>query len=601
MLPRPIIFVLLLIVSYISVSILARQFPKIFSNIRKAIIGGIIPSETTVTTTLSTLRYFADQKGMKFGSYVEKWVLDTDPMYAAIVKSQFNEIVIQNELRWNRVEPQQGVYDTSVLAEADYMVKFAEDNGMIVRVNPVVWGGPYADTNPSWLNAPRSRDEMIQILRDYIQHTVGHYKGRIAEWDIVNEPIDRGGGGLEDNIWLQNIGPDYIDIAFQLAHEADPQARLYLNEFGAEGLGYKSASVYNLVTQLLSRNVPIHGVGLEMHVTPDGHPGGYPVPDPQYVKANIKRLQALGLDVHISEMDVSITDSEFQSQAQIYKDMLNVALETNSKSFTMWGFTDAHSWIMVFHGNTGWPCIYDTQYNPKPAYYALVDAFGGTIDPTANFGYVTIEVNDLNMGHVSPSGTVMVLKGSNLSVTANPNSGYGFEFWTTPTQTVTDNPILLTDIRGAFTITANFRTATTTSSTTTTTTTSTTITSSTTTTSTTSSTTTTTIPPQPKFTSTKFNTTNTTSGHNITLSFNNDLNENATVLFIVTNEQGLVVDYFNKTVSKGLGSISKLVNCASLGVGNYTVSWEAYLESDKKLLNIKAWSKPNEWKKVSCK
>ena len=143
-------------------------------------------------------------------------------------------------------------------------------------------------------------------------------------------------------------------------------------------------------------------------------------------------------------------------------------------------------------------------------------------------------------------------------------------------------------------------TSSTTSTTSTTTTTSTTITSSTTTTSTTSSTTTTTIPPQPKFTSTKFNTTNTTSGHNITLSFNNDLNENATVLFIVTNEQGLVVDYFNKTVSMGMGSLSKLVNCTSLGVGNYTISWEAYLESDNKLLNAKAWSKPDEWKKVKC-
>jgi hypothetical protein len=110
----------------------------------------------------------------------------------------------------------------------------------------------------------------------------------------------------------------------------------------------------------------------------------------------------------------------------------------------------------------------------------------------------------------------------------------------------------------------------------------------------------TTIPPQPTFSSTEFETSATTSGHSIALSYDNSLQETATILFIVTNEQGLVVDYFTKTVSAGAGSAYAQINCTSLGKGNYTISWEAYLGSDDKLLNIKAWSKPDTWKYVSC-
>lgn len=151
----------------------------------------------------------------------------------------------------------------------------------------------------------------------------------------------------------------------------------------------------------------------------------------------------------------------------------------------------------------------------------------------------------------------------------------------------------------------NPTTTTTTSSTSTTTTTkittSTTTTTTPTTTSTTASTsTTTTTAPPSSFNSTYFNTTNTTSGYDISFSYNNLLQENATVLFLMINEQGLVIDYFNKTVLIGSGSISNPINCTSLGNGNYIISWEAYLGSDNKFLDIKSWSKPNQWMELEC-
>src|SRR5205085_2625309 len=126
-----------------------------------------------------------------------------------------------------------------------------------------------------------------------------HYRGRVNIWDVVNEALNDD-GTLRNSLWLQVIGPDYIDWAFRWAHEANPQAQLYYNDYGGEGLGPKSDAIYNLVKGLLRRGVPINGVGLQMHVSIDDYP------KPQDVLANMQRLAALGLKVQITEMDVEV-------------------------------------------------------------------------------------------------------------------------------------------------------------------------------------------------------------------------------------------------------------------------------------------------------
>ena len=134
---------------------------------------------------------------------------------------------------------------------------------------------------PAWLTEGTwTRDELIAIIREHITTVVGHYRGRVAAWDVVNEGVGDD-GSLRDTIWLRGIGPEYIDMAFRWAHEADPDALLFYNDYAGEGLGTKSDAIYALVQGLLERGVPINGVGLQMHVSLRWSP------QPQDVAANM--------------------------------------------------------------------------------------------------------------------------------------------------------------------------------------------------------------------------------------------------------------------------------------------------------------------------
>ena len=248
------------------------------------------------------------------------------------------------------------------------IVAFAERHDMQIRGHVLVWHQQL----PSWLTEGNwTGDELMDILQEHIATVVGRYRGRIAAWDVVNEAV-AGDGSLTDTIWLRGIGPEYIEMAFRWAHEADPDALLFYNDYGGEGLGRKSDAIYALVRDLLQRDVPIHGVGLQMHVGLDWSPKS------QDVAANMERLSALGLEVHITEMDVKIedpaTEEELAKQARVYGDMLQVCLAAqNCKAFVLWGFTDRHSWIPYFFPGWDAALIFDKSYDPKPAYKALMD------------------------------------------------------------------------------------------------------------------------------------------------------------------------------------------------------------------------------------
>jgi endo-1,4-beta-xylanase len=253
--------------------------------------------------------------------------------------------------------------------DADYLVQFAQANNMQVHGHTLVW---YKQL-PGWLtNGGFSRDELMTILRDHIQSVVGHYRGKVAVWDVVNEAVDEN-GSLRNNIWLQTIGPEYIDYAFQWAHEADPDALLLYNDYDTEGLGPKSDAVYNLVQGLVARGIPIHGVGFQMH-TSIGKP-----PNIGDVAANMNRLAALHLQIQITEMDVQIQDGQgsqeqrLEQQAQIYADVARTCLGTPAcTALITWGFTDQHTWIPGYTGHADAPLPFDTSYQPKPAYQALL-------------------------------------------------------------------------------------------------------------------------------------------------------------------------------------------------------------------------------------
>lgn len=318
---------------------------------------------TIIKAAIPPLRSLAERCSIYIGAAVERGLLDI-PDYAHTIKQEFNILTTENALKFGPVHPDPYAYS---FGDADYIINFAESQGMKIRGHTLVWHQQL----PNWITQGKyTREEWINILREHIITIVGRYKGRIYAWDVVNEAVNDD-GTLRDNIWMRNIGPEYIELAFRWAHEADPQALLFYNDYGAEGLGVKSDAVYNLIKGLLENGVPVHGVGLQMHVSVENPPA------PSEVLANIKRLNDLGLVVHITEMDVRVrTPPQWEDlvrQAEIYRDILKVCLSAgNCKVFVMWGFTDKYSWIPSYFSGYGAALIFDESYRPKPAYYYIV-------------------------------------------------------------------------------------------------------------------------------------------------------------------------------------------------------------------------------------
>jgi endo-1,4-beta-xylanase len=309
-----------------------------------------------------SLRDLADPYGLLIGSAVSASVLEKDPMYGEVIAREFNILTPENAMKFAQIHPARDRYD---FTQADALVAFAEDNGMAVRGHTLVWDKDL----PNWLTEGHySRKALIRILREHIQTVVGHYRGQVAYWDVVNEAIDEQ-GGLQDGFWRQGIGPDYVEMAFQWTHEADPDALLFYNDYGAEGINPKSNAIFYYLGDLRQRGVPVDGIGFQVHT-------GLGVPPMDEVRANMERFGSLGMQVHITEMDVRIgpkvTQKKLRRQAEVYGDLLSMCLEVEScKAFEMWGVTDKYTWIPSVTGAPDAPLILDRNYWPKPAYNAL--------------------------------------------------------------------------------------------------------------------------------------------------------------------------------------------------------------------------------------
>jgi endo-1,4-beta-xylanase len=329
------------------------------------------------------LRSLTQQHNIHIGSAVAYPQIQTENTYADTLADEFDMVTPENAMKFQIIHPAQDTFD---FHDADVIVDFAEDNNMQVRGHTLVWHSQL----PSWLTSETwTRDELIAILQDHITTVVTRYRGRVAAWDVVNEAFCDD-GSLRPTFWLQGcgkpecpgIGPEYIEMAFEWAHAADPQAKLFYNDYGAEGSGDKSNAIYSLVSDMVQRGVPIHGVGLQMHVGIDSPPNS------QDVAANISRLGAIGLDVHITEMDVKIISGsglryeKLIKQAAVYSDMFDVCLSQDAcKAFIMWGFTDKYSWIYAEEGSSypdEAPLIFDPEYNPKFAYSQVSRKFLST-------------------------------------------------------------------------------------------------------------------------------------------------------------------------------------------------------------------------------
>jgi endo-1,4-beta-xylanase len=330
-----------------------------------ALLCTILPSSAVAGGHDDTLRALAARHhGLRIGTAVDTDVLAAEPDYRRTIAEQFSTVTPENVMKWQLVEPTRGQYDW---AAADGLVAFAKRIHATVRGHTLVWHNQL----PDWLaGGTFTPKELRALLRKHIADEVGHFRGRIWHWDVVNEAFNED-GTLRDTIWRTNLGDDYIADAFRWARRADGEAKLYLNDYNVEGLGPKSDGLYNLVKRLRAEGVPIDGVGIQGHL---GIQYGFP----DSVAQNVKRFADLGVDVAFTEVDVRmplpVTDEKLQTQADYYSGLLQGCLASpRCVSFTVWGFTDAHSWVPGFFDGEGAACLYDENLQPKPAYFAVRD------------------------------------------------------------------------------------------------------------------------------------------------------------------------------------------------------------------------------------
>jgi endo-1,4-beta-xylanase len=299
------------------------------------------------------------------GTAVDMSALANDATYKAAIAREFNIVTPENVMKWETVEPQQGVTDFS---QGDALVRFARANHQSVRGHTLVWHSQL----PAWLTSGTfTPAELRDILRRHIFEEAGHFRGRIYAWDVVNEAFNED-GTLRPTIWLTALGPGYIADAFRWAHQADPDAKLYYNDYNLEAIGPKSDAALALVAQLKAQHVPIDGVGFQGHL-------GIQYPYPDTFGDNLERFAAAGVDVAITEADVRmvlpVTPEKLAAQATYFGDMMRSCVAVRRcVSFTLWGFTDKYSWVPGFFDGQGAATPFDEAFQPKPAYFALRDA-----------------------------------------------------------------------------------------------------------------------------------------------------------------------------------------------------------------------------------
>jgi endo-1,4-beta-xylanase len=335
-----------------------------------------------------SLRAHAATRGLLYGAAVNPALLDVDGAaagttadgYTRLFAAQAGILVAENAMKWAALRPAPDRFD---FTEADRMMRFADLNGQRVRGHNLCWH----EALPAWFQATATKENAKQLLVDHIQAVAGHFRGRLQSWDVVNEAIDPNSGrpdGLRNSPWLELIGPEYIELAFQTASQADPAARLVYNDYGIEldtpEQLVKRGQVLLLLRRMKARGIPIHGVGVQSHLKASGPQPG------EGLRIFIREAATLGLDVYITEMDVNTHDVEGGPEAQdaavakVYENYLSLVLvEPNVPVALTWGLTGARSWLNQVRqpwagrpdGTMQRPLPFDGDLNPTPAFFSL--------------------------------------------------------------------------------------------------------------------------------------------------------------------------------------------------------------------------------------
>ena len=278
-------------------------------------------------------------------------------LYSRVAAREFNFVTPENSLKWGFVNPYPGRYRWS---SADNLLSFADVNGLEVHGHTLVW---YSQL-PNWIKFSAVEDRETH-MREFIIRMLDRYASRINIWDVVNETFEDD-GTYRNSVWHEAMGPGYVEIAFRQARESAPNAELLYNDYDVAWNGPKSTAMFNMLQALKDRQVPLDGVGFQMHVFADFNAF-------DEVEANFQKAANMDLDIYITELDVSMADGQNeQQQAEVYRRVLDICLnQPRCKALQSWGFTDMYSWRKVYN-----PLLLDKEYQVKPAYKALQERLG---------------------------------------------------------------------------------------------------------------------------------------------------------------------------------------------------------------------------------
>jgi endo-1,4-beta-xylanase len=325
----------------------------------------------------SSLRQVAATHNITMGTAAFSPFL-AEPSYAAILGSEFSQLQAENEMKFGPIHPHPGGGPSSYdFSGGDALVAFAQAHSMVVRGHTLVWHRQV----PLWVTrGGYTAAQLATVLEDHINTVMGHYAGKVYAWDVVNEAFNDN-GGLRPTMWYDQPGigfagqgTKYVEQALQWAHAADPTAKLFYNDYNGEIVNPKSDAIYAMVAEFKRRAVPLDGVGFQMHID-------LSFANPATLASfsnNLGRFAALGLTLHITEMDVRLSDASpasLSGQAKLYGEITAICVRQPScKLIQTWGFTDKHSWIPEFYPGQGWALLWDANYQKKPAYAGVHEA-----------------------------------------------------------------------------------------------------------------------------------------------------------------------------------------------------------------------------------
>lgn len=323
--------------------------------------------------SLSTLREVAADRGFFIGAAVPT---PANVSGEVLLSREFNGLGAENAFKWSHLAKKVGNYDFST---ADLFVDYAQQHDMRLRGHTLIWGrgGRPHDLETIIRESDAPEETLRQLMRDHIETVLTRYRGKVAAWDVVNEPMAYSGIGLDKNVFFDNLGEEFVDLSFHLAREFDPDAELVLNEqiSASEYGGPSAVDFLGFVRRLLDRGAPVDGVGLQGHMLTD-------VPDPDALLAYLREIEQLGLFIEFTEMDMRVglfgRDADpLGSQAAAYHRLGEVfAAVPAVRGAMFWGATDAETWLDHFPpfdaGAPNQPLLFNQHLDPKPAYYAFL-------------------------------------------------------------------------------------------------------------------------------------------------------------------------------------------------------------------------------------